>query len=68
MRQSIERPTRVDEMYKQVMNITGRDPLPYGVAPNRQILGQIVHAAVEQKIIDEPIALEDLFANGIYKS
>lgn len=66
--QSIDRPTKVDEMYKQVINITGRDPLPYGVTPNRQILEQIVQAAVEQKIIDKSIALEDLFANGMCRS
>ena len=31
----IEKPTEVDEVHRRVMEITG-DPLPYGIAPNRQ--------------------------------
>src|SRR6202043_2549034 len=30
----IQNPTRVDDLHRQVMEITGRDPLPYGIAPN----------------------------------
>ena len=32
----IEKPTEIDELHKRVMEITG-DPLPYGIAPNRQV-------------------------------
>ena len=31
----IDKPTAVDEMHKRVMDITGKDPLPYGIEPNR---------------------------------
>ena len=48
------------------MEITGRDPLPYGIAPNRQALEEIVQAAVEQKIIARSIAVEELFPAGTH--
>jgi 4,5-dihydroxyphthalate decarboxylase len=38
------------------------DPLPYGLAPNVDILNHLMEQVVAQGIIDAPIALEDLFA------
>ena len=60
----IAKPTAVDEVHRRVMEITGRDPLPYGIAPNRQTLDEVVDAALEQGIITRPVKPEDLFAAG----
>ena len=59
----IEKPTAADEIYKRVMDMTG-DPLPYGIEPNRHVIEQLLQHAVTQKIIDRPIAVEDLFAKS----
>ena len=48
----------------RVMEITGRDPLPYGIAPNRAMIDQLVRYAVSQQIIDKPVTAEELFAPG----
>jgi 4,5-dihydroxyphthalate decarboxylase len=50
-----------DLMHSRVMEITGRDPLPYGIAPNRQTLEEIIQYAREQRIIDRPVTVEELF-------
>ena len=57
----IENPTRVDDLHRRVMAITGRDPLPYGIAPNRQSLEEILQYALEQRIIARPLTVEELF-------
>jgi 4,5-dihydroxyphthalate decarboxylase len=57
----IQNPTRVDDMHSRVMEMTGRDPLPYGIAPNRQTLEEVIQYAVEQRIIDRPVTVEELF-------
>jgi ABC-type nitrate/sulfonate/bicarbonate transport system substrate-binding protein len=49
-----------DQTFKRVMEITG-DPLPYGIAPNRRELDAIVQYSVEQGILRQPVAVEDLF-------
>ncbi len=63
----IENPTKIDDLHRRVMEITGRDPLPYGIAPNRQALNEIVQAAVEQKIIARPVAVEELFPRSTHE-
>jgi hypothetical protein len=60
----IEKPTAVDEMYKRVMDLTGRDPLPYGVGPNRATLEEVIRNAGEQGILTRPVAVEQLFARN----
>src|SRR6266849_5607275 len=55
-------PTRVDDLHRQVMEITGRDPLPYGIEPNRQALEEVIQYALEQRIIARPVIVEELFA------
>lgn len=60
---AIEAPTATDLMYKRVMAITGRDPLPYGIAPNRQVIEELIGHAVNQRILDQPPAVETLFAD-----
>jgi 4,5-dihydroxyphthalate decarboxylase len=57
----IEKPAATDETYKRVMDITGRDPLPYGVEPNRAMLEEAARSAYEQKILTRPVRIESLF-------
>ena len=57
--------TDVDKMHQRVMEITGGDPLPYGIAPNRKVLDELVGHAVSQKIIARPVSVDDLFAPGV---
>ncbi len=62
----IAKPTGVDELHRRVMEITG-DPLPYGLAANRQVLGELIDAALEQGIITARPALDSLFARGTHE-
>ena len=57
----IEKPTEVDEVHRRVMEITG-DPLPYGIAPNRQVIDELIGHALTQGIITRPVTVEELFA------
>lgn len=57
----VSNPTAADKVYLAAMDVLD-DPLPYGVAPNLDVLEGLMKHAVAQKIIDAPIALEDLFA------
>ena len=57
-------PTEADRMYRRVLQITGRDPLPYGIAPNRAMLEALIGYAREQRILSRPFAVEELFAPG----
>ena len=58
---AIDKPTAVDEMHRRVMAITGADPLPYGLLPNRRMLEEAMASAREQGIIERAPALEELF-------
>jgi 4,5-dihydroxyphthalate decarboxylase len=57
----IAQPTPIDTLHLRVMEITG-DPLPYGIAPNRRVLEELIQHAVAQRIIDRPVAVDELFA------
>ena len=57
----IETPTAVDALHKKVMAITG-DPLPYGIAPNRKVLEELIGHALTQGIITRKVTPEELFA------
>ncbi len=61
---AIEALTAMDRMYKRVMEVTGEDPLPYGLAPNRAVLDELMRAAVSQRILDGPVPLENVFAQS----
>lgn len=61
----IEKPTQVDEMHRRVMEITG-DPLPYGIAPNRKVLEELIQHAMTQGIISRPVTVEELFARNTH--
>jgi 4,5-dihydroxyphthalate decarboxylase len=56
----IEKPTEMDELHRRVMQITG-DPLPYGIAPNRQVIEELIGHALKQGIISKPVTVEELF-------
>jgi ABC-type nitrate/sulfonate/bicarbonate transport system substrate-binding protein len=60
-------PGPADRMYQRVAKITGADPLPYGIAPNRAMIDQLIRYAVAQKILEKPVAAEDLFAAGTHE-
>ncbi len=57
----IETPSPSDELFRRVAEATG-DPLPYGLAPNRLVLEAVIQYSVEQKIIPEVVAVDELFA------
>jgi 4,5-dihydroxyphthalate decarboxylase len=59
-------PGPADRMYQRVAQITGADPLPYGIAPNRAMIDQLIRYAVDQKILDKPATPEDIFAAGTH--
>jgi ABC-type nitrate/sulfonate/bicarbonate transport system substrate-binding protein len=59
---AIEQPTGADRMYRRVLEITGEDPLPYGVEPNRPVLEELIDHALAQKILRRRPVLDELFA------
>lgn len=61
LRDEIAQPTSVDLMYREVHALTGEDPLPYGLAPNRAMLEELVGYARDQHILRRPVSLEDVF-------
>lgn len=61
---AIDSPTAPDRMYQRVLEVTGTDPLPYGTEPNRAVLEELMRSAVDQRILDRPMPLEDLFAES----
>jgi len=60
----IAAPSKTDATYKRVMNITGSDPLPYGIEPNRAMIEAVMQYAAEQNILRRSFTLENLFAPG----
>jgi 4,5-dihydroxyphthalate decarboxylase len=63
-RGEIERPTAADRMYGRVLELTGGDPLPYGIEPNRHTIERLIDHAVRQKILTRRPDVESLFAPG----
>jgi 4,5-dihydroxyphthalate decarboxylase len=57
----VQKPTEADAVHRRVMEITG-DPLPYGIAPNRKVLDELIRHALTQGIINKDVVPEDLFA------
>lgn len=58
---TIENPTKIDDLHRRVMEITG-DPLPYGIEPNRAVIQELIDAALQQGIITKRVSVEELFA------
>lgn len=63
---AVESPTKTDLMYRRVMEITGADPLPYGIEPNRAVIEELVDHAMSQGILHRRPVLERLFAEGTH--
>jgi 4,5-dihydroxyphthalate decarboxylase len=61
---AIENPTATDVMYRRVMEVTGEDPLPYGIEPNRGVLEELIGHAVTQGILERAVPVESLFAGA----
>lgn len=61
----IEKPTAVDDVHRRVMDITG-DPLPYGIAPNRPVLEELIQHGLTQGIITHPVTVEELFPRNTH--
>jgi 4,5-dihydroxyphthalate decarboxylase len=57
----IEQPSEVDEVHRRVMEIAG-EPLPYGIAPNRKVIEELIRHALTQGIITKPVTVDELFA------
>ena len=60
----ITAPSAGDQTYARVAKITGRDPLPYGIEPNRAMLETLMGYAREQGILPRSYAVEEVFAPG----
>lgn len=58
---AIEKPTEMDRLYARMLELTD-DPLPYGIAPNRQVLDNLIEHAGRQQILRKPVDIESVFA------
>jgi 4,5-dihydroxyphthalate decarboxylase len=59
---AVEDLSPADRTYARVLEITGRDPLPYGVEPNLAMIEALIDHAVGQRILTRRPAVESLFA------
>jgi 4,5-dihydroxyphthalate decarboxylase len=53
----------LDSMHARVAEITGGDPLPYGVEANRATIDELIDHALRQKILRERPDVDALFAD-----
>lgn len=60
----IAEPTKMDQTAMKIMEITGKDPMPYGIEPSRAMIEAVMQYATEQKIIPKPFRMEEIFAKG----
>ncbi len=63
---AIAEPSATDRLYQRVMEVTGKDPLPYGIAPNRPVIELLIDHAVTQGILDRRPEVHELFAEGTH--
>jgi 4,5-dihydroxyphthalate decarboxylase len=61
---AIADPSPADRLHARVLEVTGRDPLPYGVEPNRAVIEELIDHALSQRILERRPAVESLFAPG----
>ena len=59
--------TGADRINFRMMRLPS-DPLPYGIAPNRAVLENLVAHATTQKILRRPVTIEALFAPSTLES
>jgi 4,5-dihydroxyphthalate decarboxylase len=55
-----------DDLHRRVAEVTGHDPVPYGIEPNRHVLQALIGHALNQHILDRPPVVEELFARGTW--
>jgi 4,5-dihydroxyphthalate decarboxylase len=58
---AIEEPSKVDHIYRRVMDVLP-DPLPYGLDPNRAMIDEFIGHTLTQGVIRRPVRAEDVFA------
>lgn len=58
---AIAEPNKNDQLYKRVMEVTGKDPLPYGVNASRPMIEAVIKYAEEQRILTRHSTVEELF-------
>jgi 4,5-dihydroxyphthalate decarboxylase len=58
---AIPAPDPIDRMHKRVMDVTGADPIPYGIEPNRAVLEHLIRHVVTQRILEAPPPIDSLF-------
>jgi 4,5-dihydroxyphthalate decarboxylase len=51
----------LEPLHARVREITGSDPMPYGVEPNRAVLEQLLDHVVAQKIVRRRPSVDELF-------
>lgn len=61
---AVPEPSAYDRTYRRVLEVTGADPLPYGVEPNRATLEKLLDHALAQHILTRRPSVESLFAAG----
>jgi hypothetical protein len=52
----------LEPLHARVQELTGSDPLPYGLDANRAVLEQLIDHAVAQKILTRRPSVDELFA------
>jgi 4,5-dihydroxyphthalate decarboxylase len=63
----LSHPDAQDTALRDMQQIIGEDPLPYGVAPNRQTIETFIRFNVEQQIIPHAVEVDDLFPKSVLK-
>jgi 4,5-dihydroxyphthalate decarboxylase len=61
---AITDPSAADRMHDRVLELSGRDPLPYGIEPNRATIEELIDHAMSQMILHRRPAVESLFAES----
>lgn len=56
---------KTDKMYKRVMEVTGEDPLPYGIEPNRENVEKLIEFALSQSIITRRPSFDEIFDKSV---
>jgi 4,5-dihydroxyphthalate decarboxylase len=59
---AIADPSPADRLHARVLEATGRDPLPYGVEPNRAVIEELIDHALSQRILERRPDVDSLFA------
>jgi 4,5-dihydroxyphthalate decarboxylase len=58
---AIAEPSKNDQLYTRVMEITGKDPLAYGVEASRPMIEAVIQYAEEQRILTRHFTVDELF-------